>query len=115
MKQPTEAELLMLKHLTKPKNKERFWEDVQIFMTYLYDTYPLDMKAMEDECRFEREGAFNEFSASKGMSMRKLCKMPDMLLRMLDHIYEKQYPITPKQFQSGFWQRYPKLRVAGKK
>lgn len=108
----TSKEVEMIEHMMKPKGVEGFWGDVQIFMKYLYEKYPHDMREMELEALAARESAKNEFAASSGLSFRRLVLIPDMLIRMLDSIYEDGYPVEWKKFQQGFWKRYTKLRVA---
>lgn len=109
----------MLEHLMKPKGIDGFWDDVHTFMQYLYRTYPMDMKAMEDEVRVRRENAFNKFAAGRGgvgnmSGIRTPGLIPDRLLMMLDTIYKKEYPVSQLAFRREFLKRYPKFRIADK-
>lgn len=108
----SKKEVEMLEHLMQRKGVDGFWRDVEIFMTYIYQTYPYDMQALELETKIRREGAFNKFSSNKSKTQRHLVVIPDMLDAMLNAVYKRQYPVTPKQFRDGFFKRYPKLRLA---
>ena len=108
----TQREIEMLDYLMKPKGVKGFWEDVEIFMKYFYETYPSDMKALEVEAETERRSAYNKFASNRFNTHRVLGKMPEMLNFMLDRIYNRRYPISQKRFQREFFKRYPKLRVA---
>lgn len=112
MRDATAKEVEMVDFLMKPKGTAGFWQDVDIFMKYLYEKFPGDMLALELEAKTRRESAFNKYSASKSLSLRNLGLMPDMLLRMLDRIYGTQYPMDIEKFKRQFFKRYPKLRVA---
>lgn len=108
----TKKEIEMLNHLMQRKGVDGFWQDVEIFMKYLYEAYAYDMQALEMEVKVERDTAFNKFSSNKFNTQRHYGKIPDLLVNMLDRIYDRQYPVTPRQFKKGFFKRYPKLQVA---
>lgn len=111
-REATQKEVEMLEQLMKPKGVDGFWWDVDIFMKYLYESYPQDMRALEIEAELERNTAYNKFSSNRFKTQRMYGKMPDLLINMLDRIYSRQYPMSQKQFKKGFFKRYPKLRVA---
>lgn len=111
-REPTIKEVQMLEYLMKPKGVEGFWQDVDTFMKYLYEMYPEDMKNLELYAQVKRESAFNKWSSNEAKTQRILVAMPDMLDMMLKKVYNGQFPVTAKQFKKGFYQRYPKLRVA---
>lgn len=113
-KNATQKEVEMIEHLVKPKGIDGFWRDVEIFMNYLYQKHPVEMKALEDEAEMIRTQTMNKYAASASLSMRFLGKMPGKLVIMLDRVYNKEYPISQKRFQREFFRRYPKLRVADK-
>ena len=108
----TKKEVEMLGYLMQRKDVEGFWQDVEIFMTHLYQTYPYDMQELELETKIRRETAFNKYSSNKSKTQRHLVVIPNMLEDMLNRIYDRQYPVTPKQFRDGLFKRYPKLRLA---
>lgn len=111
-REATQKEIEMMDHLMKPKDIVGFWNDVHIFMSYLYENYPRDMKLLELEAQAERETAYNKWSSNKSKTQRAYGKLPDLLIRMLDTVYRGHYPISQNKFKREFFRRYPKFRVA---
>ena len=106
---------IMADLVDKPGAKPAFWELVEKIMSYLYNhSNPLvrqGMKELEQEAKDELDGTFNNFGASKDLSMRKICLVPNKLIMALIRIYGSSLPVSQKEFNRGMWTRYPKLRT----
>lgn len=102
-----------INYITKKQGTEGFWEVVDAIMMRFY-RHPLDevrqaMKDLELEAKFARENAHNDFGASKSLSVRRLGIIPDRLYIALNRIYDREFPVSDKKFQQGFFKRYPQF------
>ena len=95
----TQKEVEMMSYLMKPKGVEGFWGDVHTFLTYIYQKYPQDMRAMEAEAQMRRDSTMNKFASTKGKGMRTLGLMPELLNQMLHSVYGRHYPMPQRAFQ----------------
>ena len=107
-----------LKFITAKRGPEGFWEVVKVIMDRFYN-HPLeevrnDIKSIEAEAKFARENAINDVGATADLSIRRLGIIPDRLLIALNRIYDNDFPMNTKQFQRGFFKRYPKFLCCNK-